>query len=50
MKILFIQTGGTIDKEYAEKAGVYNFEINEPASKRVLARAKPNFEYEVISI
>jgi len=50
MKITFIQAGGTIDKEYAEKAGVYNFEINEPASKRVLKRARPNFEYDIVSV
>lgn len=50
MKILIIQTGGTIDKEYAEKAGVFNFEINEPAVKRVLERINPNFEYEILSV
>ncbi len=48
MKVLFIQTGGTIDKNYP--AGVnnhgYNFEITEPAFDRILKRIKPKFEYE----
>jgi len=50
MKITFIQTGGTIDKDYAQKAGTYNFEITEPAAKRVLEKVNPNFEYEIISV
>ncbi len=50
MKITFIQTGGTIDKDYAQKAKTYNFEISEPAIKRILEKANPNFEYEIISI
>jgi L-asparaginase len=50
MKILFLQTGGTIDKDYAEKAGTYNFEINEPAFSRILLRVRPKFEYEIKSI
>lgn len=50
MKITFIQTGGTIDKDYAQKAKTYNFEISEPAIKRILEKINPNFEYEVISI
>lgn len=50
MEILFIQTGGTIDKLYAEKSGVYNFDIQEPAIKRILERIEPNFEYKIISL
>ncbi|MGC9309452.1 MAG: asparaginase domain-containing protein [Candidatus Nanoarchaeia archaeon] len=50
MKILFIQTGGTIDKEYEERAGVYNFRICEPAVKRILDRCRVNFEFEIESL
>ena len=50
MKILFISTGGTIDKDYARKAKTYNFEISEPAVKRVLEIVNPNFDYEIKSI
>lgn len=50
MEITFIQTGGTIDKDYAQKAKVYNFEISEPAVKRMLRRFNPNFRYKVISV
>lgn len=50
MNLLFIGTGGTIDKNYARKAKTYNFEISEPAVKRVLEIVNPNFEYEIKSV
>lgn len=50
MKILFIQTGGTIDKDYAKGANIYNFEISKPAVKRILAAINPSFEYKIVSI
>ena len=50
MKITFICTGGTIDKDYATSAGTYNFEISEPAVNRIFRNINPNFEYEVKSI
>lgn len=50
MKITFIQTGGTIDKDYPRKMGGYAFEIYEPAVKRILERLKPEFDYEIISV
>ena len=43
MEILFIQTGGTIDKEYPRLTKGYAFEIGEPAVKRILAKVAPNF-------
>jgi L-asparaginase len=49
MKITFIQTGGTIDKDYPRKTGGYAFEIAEPAVARILQIANPNFEYEVLT-
>ena len=36
MQITFIQTGGTIDKDYPKTTGGYAFEISEPAVKRIL--------------
>lgn len=50
MKILFIQTGGTIDKDYPKTTLGYAFEITEPAIGRILAKANPYFESEVISV
>jgi L-asparaginase len=50
MKILFIQTGGTIDKDYPKKIKGYGFEITEPAVRQILERINPAFEYEVISL
>ena len=50
MKIAFIQTGGTIDKDYPRESGGYAFEIGEPAVKRILNRINPNFDFEIISI
>ena len=48
MKITFIQTGGTIDKDYPKTTKGYAFEIAEPAVKRILEKLNPVFEYEVI--
>ncbi|MDD3144689.1 MAG: asparaginase domain-containing protein [Candidatus Gracilibacteria bacterium] len=50
MKITFLTTGGTIDKDYAAGSGVYDFEIGEPSIIRILNDINPNFEFEVISI
>ena len=49
MKITFIQTGGTIDKDYLQTTKGWAFEIHDPAFHRVLDRLNPSFEYEVIS-
>ena len=46
-KIAFIQTGGTIDKDYPRSTGGYAFEIDEPAFERILSRLYPNFTYTV---
>ncbi len=48
-RILFIQTGGTIDKDYPRVSG-YAFEIADPAFDRVLSRANPNFGVEKITV
>ncbi|MFY0591609.1 asparaginase domain-containing protein [Roseivirga sp.] len=50
MKILFIQTGGTIDKDYPKTNAGYAFEIDEPAVSRVLEKSFIGFEFEVISL
>jgi len=50
MKITFIQTGGTIDKDYPKTIGGYAFEISEPAVIRILEKLNPSFEYEIISV
>ncbi len=50
MKILFIQTGGTIDKDYPRLTKGYAFEITEPAVRRVLGKTNPAFEYDIIPL
>jgi len=50
MKIVFIQTGGTIDKDYPKTKSGYAFEIAEPAVKRILQKVYPNFDFEIISV
>lgn len=49
MKILFIQTGGTIDKDYPHTTKGWAFEFGEPSIKRVLSKLDPSFEYEIIT-
>jgi len=50
MKILFIQTGGTIDKDYPRTVKGYAFEIGKPAVTKILERICPGFNYKVVSI
>lgn len=50
MKITFIQTGGTIDKDYPRPTKGYAFEISEPAVKRILKKLNPSFDYEILSV
>ena len=49
MKITFIQTGGTIDKDYPRITGGYAFEITDPAVERILKNVNPTFESEILS-
>lgn len=49
MKLLFIQTGGTIDKDYPKTNLGYAFEITDPAVSRILPEVNPSFEYEIVS-
>jgi L-asparaginase len=49
MKISFIQTGGTIDKDYPRTTLGYAFEITTPAVRRILKNVNPTFEFEVLS-
>jgi len=50
MKILFIQTGGTIDKDYPRLTRGYNFEITVPAVQRVIDNINPGFEFEILPL
>ncbi len=49
MKIAFIQTGGTIDKDYPRTTKGYAFEFGDPAVIRVLEKLNPSFEYEILT-
>ena len=50
MEVLFIQTGGTIDKDYPKTKNGWAFEINEPAVKRILEKVNCSFSYSVLSL
>ena len=49
MRILFVQTGGTIDKDYPRTTNGWGFEISEePAVQRLLSeRLTPSFSHEL---
>ncbi|HOT87986.1 MAG TPA: asparaginase domain-containing protein [Bacteroidales bacterium] len=49
MDILFIQTGGTIDKDYPRFVKGYAFEISESAVERIIKKINPLFRYQIIS-
>jgi len=44
--ITFVQTGGTIDKDYPRQTKGWAFEIGEPAFSRILEKIQPSFNYE----
>lgn len=50
MKVICIQTGGTIDKDYPQGLSDhgYSFKIGEPAILETLERIKPMYEIEMI--
>ena len=50
MEILFIQTGGTIDKDYPKTTKGWAFEINEPAVGRILDKINPSFSFKILSL
>ena len=47
MYLLFLQTGGTIDKDYPRQEKGWAFEIGPPAVKRILEKLDPSFTYEI---
>jgi L-asparaginase len=49
MKIIFIQIGGTIDKDYPHVTKGWAFEFGEPATHRILEKLNPSFEHEVLT-
>lgn len=50
MTICFIQTGGTIDKDYPKNPGAWCFEINQPAVEHFLKYLGPQFDYSMHSL
>lgn len=50
MKILFIQTGGTIDKDYPQKLRSYAFVISDPAVKTILKMINPSFKFKIMTV
>ncbi len=49
MKLTFIQTGGTIDKDYPHTLKGWAFEFGEPATNRILEKLNPSFDYDVVT-
>jgi L-asparaginase len=49
MHILFIQTGGTIDKDYPHTTKGWAFEFGEPAISRILEKINPSFDFSIIT-
>lgn len=49
MKITFIQTGGTIDKDYPHTTKGWAFEFGEPATNRIIEKLDPSFEFDVVT-
>ncbi|XP_062603423.1 uncharacterized protein LOC134265185 [Saccostrea cucullata] len=49
-RILLIQTGGTIDKEYPKTNLGYAFEVTDAAVRRILPRARVGVAYDVKTI
>jgi len=50
MKIAFIQTGGTIDKDYPHSIKGWAFEIGSPAFKSILDNAQQRHEVSVYEV
>lgn len=50
MNVLFVQTGGTIDKDYPAQGKAYAFEIASPAVMRILEVVNPSFTYRCIEL
>lgn len=50
MNIIFIQTGGTIDKDYPKVVKSYDFEIRDSSVPRMLMKVFPNFKYKIVSV
>tara|TARA_R110002073_G_scaffold139232_3_gene289453 strand:- start:3872 stop:4357 length:486 start_codon:yes stop_codon:yes gene_type:complete len=49
MKLLFIQTGGTIDKDYPHTTKGWAFEFGAPATERILEKLNPSFDFEILT-
>ena len=50
LHISFIQTGGTIDKDYPKTKGGYAFEITDPAIERVIHNVDCAFTFDITSV
>ncbi|WNJ20612.1 asparaginase domain-containing protein [Pontibacter sp. G13] len=50
MHITFIQTGGTIDKDYPKLIRGAGFEITTPAVARLMERLNPSFTYDIVPL
>ena len=49
MDVLFIQTGGTIDKDYPKNINGWGFEIGDAAVHRILSKKELSVDYRIVS-
>ena len=49
MDVLFIQTGGTIDKDYPKNINGWGFEIGQPASEKLLSSLRLSLNHRTIT-
>lgn len=50
MHVTFLQTGGTIDKDYPKMVGGYAFEITDPAVGRILQNVPTAFTHDIHTV
>jgi len=50
LHISFIQTGGTIDKDYPRSKGGYAFEITDPAVERIIKNVDCGFTFDIATV
>ncbi|GMH72411.1 hypothetical protein TrST_g13261 [Triparma strigata] len=50
LHITFLQTGGTIDKDYPKSKGGYSFEITDPAVERIIKNVDCAFSYDIKTV
>ncbi|XP_076442677.1 uncharacterized protein LOC143281358 [Babylonia areolata] len=48
-RLLIVQTGGTIDKDYPKRKGGYSFELCDSGALSVLRKVQPSFPFRLVT-